>query len=113
MTFENDIFTSFKDARQHILGSGDYYKYYNPETGRPITKLMNYKEVVLYGENEVLGYKSLTWLKKTSRGKTTNRGKTFEQYDVVVRKELFDQYGEFKTFNELWDAFINYIDFQR
>lgn len=101
MTFEKDTFLSFKDARQHMLGSGDDYRYYNPETGRPIKKLMNYSEVVLYSENDHLGYKGMAWLKKVARG------------EVIVRKELFDQNGEFKTFNEMWEAFKYYIDFQR
>lgn len=100
MTFENDTFESFMDARQNILGSGDNHRYYNPETGRPIKKLINYSNVVLYGENERMGYKSLTWLKKIKKG------------EVIVRKELFDQNGEFREFNDLWEAF-QYIDFQR
>lgn len=100
MTFENDMFESFKDARQNILGSGDNYRYYNPKTGRPIKKLISYSDVVLYGENEHMGYKSLTWLRKVAKG------------EVIVRKELFDQNGDFRKFNDLWEAF-QYIDFQR
>ena len=101
-TLTVQTFTSFKDARQNMLGSGDNFRYYNPKTGRPIKKLSKYLEVVLYGENERMGYKSLTWLKKNPITK-----------EVFVRKELFDQNGDIKSFNELWEAFSFYTDFQR
>jgi hypothetical protein len=101
MTFENDTFETYKDARQHMLGSEDTYRYYNPKTGRPIKKLMNYTEVILYSENYRMGYKGMAWLKKVSKGQ------------VIVRKELFDQNGDdFRTFNEMWEAF-QMFDFQR
>jgi len=101
MTFENDTFESFKDARRSMLGEGDSFRYYNPETGRPIKKLKKYTEVVLYGENTHFGYKSMAQLKKIAPN------------EVIVRKELFDQSGDFKTFNDMWEAFKYYTDFQR
>ncbi len=90
MTFEGEIFPSFKAARQHILGEGDIFQYYNPTTGRPIKKLKDYKSVVLYSHNDHLGYKGMLLFKKVPDG-------------VVVAKELFDQSGD-STFNELWEV---------
>ena len=90
MTFEGEIFTSFKAARQHILGDGDRFEYYNPKTGRPIKKLKDYKEVVLYSHNDHLGYKGMMLLKRVPDG-------------VLVAKELFDQEG-YMTFNDLWEV---------
>ncbi len=90
MTFENEIFPSFKAARQHILGEGDSFQYYNPTTGRPIKKLKDYKEVVLYSHNDHFGYKSMLLLKRVPEG-------------VLVSKELFDQEG-YMTFNDMWEV---------
>ncbi len=89
MTFENEIFSSFKDARQNILGEGDGFQYYNPKTGRPIKNLKDYKEVVLYSHNDHFGYKGMLLLKKIPEG-------------VLVAKELFDQEGYMK-FNDMWE----------
>jgi len=93
MTFENDTFESFKDARQHMLGDGDSYRYYNPKTGRPIKKLYNYPEVVLFSENDHFGYKGLVLLKKVKKG------------EVVARRELFDQNGDM-SFNDMWESLM-------
>lgn len=89
MTFENETYKSFKDARQHIIGEGDSFQYYNPKTGRPIKKLLNYNSVILYSYNDRMGYKGMVLLKKTPQG-------------VTVVRELFDQEG-YSTFNDMFE----------
>lgn len=98
MTFENDTFESYKDARRAIIGTGDTYRYYNPRTGRPVKMLMNYPEIVLYSENDHLGYKGMVFLKKVRKG------------EVIALREIFDQNGENK-FNDMWESLM--IDIRR
>ncbi len=93
MTFENDTFESYKDARRKIIGSEDTYRYYNPKTGRPVKILMNYPEIVLYSENNHFGYKGMIFLKKVKKG------------EVIALREIFDQNGDLK-FNEMWEALM-------
>lgn len=91
MTFENEIYQSFKEARQNIIGGEDNFRYFNPSTGRPIKNLKDYKEVVLYSENTHMGYHGMVLLKKVpSRG-------------VIVTREVFDQEGNM-TFNDMWEV---------
>lgn len=89
MTFEGEIFPSFGAAREHMLGSGDSYQYYNPKTGRPIKQISHYTKVVLYSYNDHFGYKGMVMLEKTTKG-------------IVVTRELFDQSGE-SSFNDMWE----------
>lgn len=95
MTFESEVFPTLQAAREHILGSGDSYKYYNPKTGRPIktANAKDYDTVVLYSYNNSLGYKGMMILKKVPTGR-------------MVTREVFDQEG-YSKFNDLWEILVH------
>lgn len=98
---KNQFFRLYGDIRKTIIGSNDDYYYINALTGRRIKykNVQKYNNLILYAYNENYGYKSLTWLNRTS-----DKG-------IIVCKELFDQNNEFKNLKELYEAF-SYIDFQ-
>jgi hypothetical protein len=100
MTFEGEIFDSFKAAREHIIGEGDSFQYYNPKTGRPIKKIKNYNSVILYSHNDHFGYKGLLLIRKRPPG---HKG-------VIVTNELFDQEGNM-SFNDMWEAMMMYVSY--
>lgn len=89
MTFEGEVFKTYREAREHMLGSEDDFEYYNPKSGRPVKKVKDYDKLVLYSHNDRIGYKGMALLHRTPNG-------------VIVEKEIFDQEG-YTSFNDLWD----------
>jgi len=94
MTLEYpDIYDSYDDARDSIVGVNDDVAFFNPATGRPLKNYNKYDEVMMYSENTRLGYHGIAHLVKKDKG-------------VEVVYEIFDQSGEL-TFKEMLEAAIN------
>ena len=83
-------YESYDDAISSIVGENDNVTVYNPATGRPIKKYDKYPEIMVYSENDAMGYHGIMHLAKTDTG-------------IGVAYEIFDQAGEL-TFKEMWEA---------
>jgi len=84
-----EVFESFDDARDSIVGEEDSITFFNPHTRRPLKNYNDYDTVMLYSKNTRLGYHGIALLCKTDKG-------------VEVAYDVFDQNGEM-TLKELWD----------
>ena len=85
-----DEFKSYDEAIESIVGENDDVTIFNPATGRPIKKYNKYPEIMVYSENNTLGYHGIAHLAKTGSG-------------VGIAYEIFDQNGEL-TFNEMLES---------